>query len=50
MLGISDSVIGQLPYLFNCKPRLIKLFSSFRAAYNRGGLHFLFLCFIERYR
>ena len=29
------------PYLFDCKPRLIKLFSSIHAACNQGQLTFL---------
>jgi len=44
------------PYLFDCKPRLTKLFSSFYAAYEHGrltikdGLHFFISLLIERYR
>jgi len=35
----------QLPYLFDCKPRLIMSFSSFRTAYNQGRLTFFSLAY-----
>jgi len=40
---------GPVPYLFDCKPRLIKLFSSFRGAYDQRQLTFTFYL-IERKR
>jgi len=40
----------RLSYLLDCKPRLIKLFSSFHAAYNQERITFLFFYFIERHR
>jgi len=36
--------------LFNCKPRLMKFFLHFMRLKITGGLHFLFLYFIERHR
>jgi len=38
------------PYLFACKPRRTKFFSSFRAAFKQWRLTFLFLYLIKRYR
>ena len=40
-----------LPYLFECKLQLIKLFFyDFGRLIIEGGLHFLFLCFIDSYK
>ena len=38
------------PYLFDSKLRLIKLFHHFMRLAIKVELHFLFFCFIERYR
>jgi len=39
------------PYVFDCKPRLIKFFfHHFMRLIFKGGLHFLFLHRMERYR
>jgi len=39
-----------IPYLFECKPRLIKLLSSFYAAYNnQGWLTFLSISYARLY-
>jgi len=46
VVGICNEDLFHLPYLFDCKSRLIIFFSSFRATYNqgrltiKGGLHF----------
>jgi len=40
----------QVPYLFDCKLRLYNFFHYFVRLITKGGLHFLFLYFIERYR
>jgi len=39
-----------VPYLFDWKPRLIKVFHRFMPLAIKGGLHYLFFCFIGRYR
>ena len=39
----ANCICSWAPYLFDCKPRLIKFFSSFRAAYNQGELTFFIL-------
>jgi len=43
--GLTDCVVELST---DCKPRPIKIFSSFHVAYNQGRLTFFFLCFIER--
>jgi len=41
---------NNIPYLFDGKPRLIVFFHHFVRLIIKGGLHFLFLCLVERYR
>jgi len=46
----ANSMCSWAPYLFECKPRLTKIFRHFMRLTTKGGLHFLFFYFIERYR
>ena len=45
----ANSMCSWVSYLFDCKPRLMKIFYHFMRLTIKGGLHFSFLYFIERY-
>ena len=49
-LLVACCMCSWVSYLFGCKPQLIKFFHHFMRLTIKGGLYFLFLYFIERYR
>jgi len=46
----ANCMCSLVSYLFDCKPRFIKFFHHFTRLTIKGGLHFSFLYFIERFR
>jgi len=46
----ANCMCNWVSYLFDSKPRLIKFLQHFMRLTIKGGLHFLFLFFIKRYR